>query len=125
MNWSIQMLGASVIAFPLIWFFAGRRGQIAGRQKMAMVLAGIVITAGLCGALRYASQVLFGEFVIDNPGSGLQVVFFLGAPLGFAFVVVRLIRPLNPEAVLVDQASQVVDPGHNDGDASSNLPVRR
>lgn len=114
-----------MIAFPLIWLFAGRRGQIAGRKKIAVVLAGIIITAGLCSALRYASQILFGEFVVGNPSPGLQIVFFLGAPLGFAFVVVRLMRPLNPEGVRVDQASQVVDLGHSDGDARSNLPIRR
>ena len=125
MNFFIQALGVSLIVFPLIWFFAERREQIAGQQKIVVVLVGVIITACLCSALYHASQVLFGEFVIGHPGRGLQAVFFLGAPLSFAFVVMRLMRPLKPEAMPEDQSLQFGGPVQTDSDASTNLPIRR
>ena len=125
MNYFIQAFGMSLVTFPLIWFFAGRRNQLSGRQKIAMVLVGIIVTSGLCIALRFTSQVFFGEFVIGNPGPGLQAVFFLGAPLSFAFVVMRLMRPLKPETAPEDQSLQFGESVQTNSDASTNLPIRR
>ncbi len=124
MNYFIQALGASLFAFPLVWFFAGRPQLVTRHQRVKVLIAGIVLTACLCIALRYASQLLFGDFVVAKPGGGLNAVFVLGAPLSFAFVVARLMRPLKS----VPQPYGSPPPGERGegGDeASQNLPTRR
>ncbi len=123
MNYFIQALGASLIAFPLVWFIAGRRQRVAEHERVKVLIAGIVLTAFLCIALRYASQLLFGDFVVAKPSGGLNAVFFLGAPLGFAFVVARLMRPLKP-APRAYQSSHFGVPGPGEDGASQNLLIR-
>jgi hypothetical protein len=124
MIYFIQALGASLIAFPVVWFLVGRRQLVGGRERVKVLIAGIVLTACLCIALRYASQLLFGDFIFAKPGGGLNAVFFLGAPLGFAFVVARLMRPLKP-APRPYRSSPSVEPGQGGGEASQDLPIRR
>lgn len=124
MNYFIQALGASLMAFPLIWFLAGRRQFVGGRERVKVLIAGIVLTAFLCSGLRYASELLFGYFVFAKTGAGLNAVFFLGAPLSFAFVVARLMRPLNP-IPRAYQSSPSDEPGQGGSEASQDLPIRR
>lgn len=119
-----QAIGASLFAFPLVWFFAGRRQLVAGHQRVKLLIAGIVLTACLCIALRYTAQLLFGDFVVIKPGQGLNAVFILGAPLSFAFVVTRLMRPLKS----VPQPYRSPPPGEaekGEDEASQNLPTKR
>ena len=124
LDYITQALGASLIAFPMVWFFAGRRQFVGGRERVKVLIAGIVLTAFLCSALRYASQLLFGDFVFAKPGGGLIAVSFLGAPLSFAFVVARLMRPLKliPRPY---RSSPFGEPGQGGGEASQDLPIRR
>ena len=124
MDYFTRALGASLIAFPLAWFFVGRRQIVAGGQKVKVVVTGVVLTACLCVALLYASQFLFSDFVVAKPGGGLSAVFYLGAPLGFAFVVARLMRPLNLIPRL-DQLSPSGDREIDVGEVNKNRPTRR
>ena len=124
MDLTIQFLGVSMIAFPLIWLMAGRRQQVRNSQKIVVVVVGILATALSCSAFRYGSQRVFGDFVISNPGLGLLLVFLVGAPLSFAFVITRLMRPLRPEPS-VGQQSPFQEPARGVADGETNLPAER
>ena len=124
MDLTIQFLGVSMIAFPLIWLMAGRRQQVRNSQKIVVVVVGILATALSCSAFRYGSQRVFGDFVISNPGLGLLLVFLVGAPLSFAFVITRLMRPFRPEAPVGHQ-SPSQEPARGVADGETNLPAER
>lgn len=124
MDLTIQFLGVSMIAFPLIWFIAGRRQQVRNNQKIVVVVVGILATALSCSAFRYGSRRVFGDFVIGNPGPGLLLVFLVGAPLSFAFVITRLMRPFRPEAT-VGQQSPSQERARGVADGETNLPTER
>ena len=122
MNYIFQVFGVSLIAFSLVWYFVSKRHLVGIRHCMSIVLIGAVVTTGLCGALRYASLITLGDFVFYNPPLAMQIVFFVGAPFGFALVVARLVRPLKSPGGET-QSPHVATSPRNSPDAGHDLKI--
>ena len=120
-----QAFGVSLIAFPLVWLLVGRRKLVPKQGRAAILVAGILVTAFLCAVLLFTSQLLFGDFIFASPILEINAVVLVAAPLSFACVVARLMRPLK----LVPQTYQTAPhegERQSDGDqVGQNLPIQR
>lgn len=92
-DYFVQALFGGFLFVFVLWIAIGRRKSATRKENLRTVVAGALVCAALVAIFRTTLIYVLNGATANNPKDWMQVLVYILAPLLFAIVVVRFLRP--------------------------------